>query len=131
VGQVAAILYWRSRRGLPTGPQLAATHRGIGPPPDGSPKDRGTGRSRSLPASRLGPSSLPTPGSDRVEKGTGGRVVRHHTPPRGPWPALLATYGAATAAAPAGKVPLIAALSTYAFVAATIGSLTVPTISLR
>src|SRR5262249_9662526 len=25
-------LYWRSRRGLPTGPQLAATHRGTGPP---------------------------------------------------------------------------------------------------
>src|SRR5262249_23707124 len=25
-------LYWRSRRGLPTGPQLAATRRGTGPP---------------------------------------------------------------------------------------------------
>jgi hypothetical protein len=37
-------------------------------------KDRGTGGSRLLPASRLGPSGLPTPGSDGMEKGIGGIV---------------------------------------------------------
>jgi hypothetical protein len=40
-------------------------------PPGAHQKRWGTGGSRLLPASRLGPSGLPTPGSDRTEKGTG------------------------------------------------------------
>ena len=64
-------LYWRSWRGLPTGPQLAATRRGTGSPRCYQ-NDRGTGGDRLLPASRLGPSGLPMPGSGRMKKGTGG-----------------------------------------------------------
>jgi hypothetical protein len=68
-------LYWRSRRGLPTGPQLAATRQGTGPPQVLTKKVAGTGGSRLLLASRLGPSGLPTPGLDRTGERYRGNVV--------------------------------------------------------
>src|SRR5215470_11056697 len=55
--------YWTSARGNPPGHWS---------PPGAHQKDRGTGGGRLLPASRLGPSGLPTPGLDRTENGTGG-----------------------------------------------------------
>src|SRR5215831_16965721 len=69
-GPIASVLalqarssYWTSARGNPPGHWS---------PPGAHRKDRGTGGSRLLPASRLGPSGLPTPGLDRTENGTGG-----------------------------------------------------------
>src|SRR5215469_16937616 len=69
-GPIASVLalqarssYWTSARGNPPGHWS---------PPGAHQKDRGTGGSRLLPASRLGPSGLPTPGLDRTENGTGG-----------------------------------------------------------
>jgi hypothetical protein len=62
--------------GLPTGPQFAATRRGTGPPQVLTKKIGRTGGSSLLPASRLGPLGLPTPGSDRMGKGTGGQDRR-------------------------------------------------------
>ena len=67
-GPIASVLalqarssYWTSARGNPPGHWS---------PPGAHQKDRGTGGGRLLPASRLGPSGLPTPGSDRMQKGT-------------------------------------------------------------
>src|SRR5215471_16549075 len=57
--------YWTSARGNPPGHWS---------PPGAQQKDRGTGGGRLLPASRLGPSGLPTPGLDRTENGTGGET---------------------------------------------------------
>src|SRR5215472_16917121 len=69
-GPIASVLalqarssYWTSARGNPPGHWS---------PPGAHQKNRGTGGGRLLPASRLGPSGLPTPGSDRTENGTGG-----------------------------------------------------------
>src|SRR6516165_9803324 len=58
--------YWASARG---------NSPGHWSPPGAHQKDRGTGGSRLLPASRLGPSGLPTPGLDRTGKGTGAIVT--------------------------------------------------------
>src|SRR6516162_9954493 len=80
-GPIASVLalqarssYWTSARGNPPGHWS---------PPGAHQKDRGTGGGRLLPASRLGPSGLPTPGLDRTENGTGGPIVIGEIAPGG------------------------------------------------
>src|SRR5215472_16032170 len=72
-GPIASVLalqarssYWTSARGNAPGHWS---------PPGAHQKDQGTGGGRLLPASRLGPSGLPTPGLDRPENGTGGEAA--------------------------------------------------------